>query len=132
MTIPFFDSNPEIVNELRAMDHNTKEYRKLMQKVLLDIGGPVILIKTLKTTDGGMDLRKSYLRNMIITGVFLLSLFIWIAVTVALTGGRDIGQFNESDKAIFIIFIAAELGSVIMAIFFLFVVSACCCRVYPS
>ena len=34
MTVPFFDSNPEIVNELRAMNHDTKEYKKLLKKIL--------------------------------------------------------------------------------------------------
>jgi hypothetical protein len=70
MTLPFFDSNPEIVNELRAMDHNTREYKKILQKVLQEIGGVIYLFNNLKTTDDGNRFRRKYFHNLIAAGTF--------------------------------------------------------------
>lgn len=120
MTVPFFDSNPEIVNELRVMDHNTKEYKKILRKVLLEIGGVVYLFNYLKTTDDGNRFRRKYFHHLIATGAFLISLFVWIIVAVVLTGGKDTNQFNGTDIAFFMGFIVIEIASITLAMFFAF------------
>jgi hypothetical protein len=120
MTVPFFDANPGIVSELRSMDHDSKDYKKLLQKILLEIGGMVYLFNYLKTTDEGNRLRRKYFHCLIAAGAFIISMFIWIIVAMLLTGGREIEQFTSIDIAFFIGFLVIEIASVFLAMFFAF------------
>jgi hypothetical protein len=114
MTVPFFDSNPGLVNELRAMDHNSKEYKKLLRKVLLEMGGMVYLFNYLKSTDEGNSYRKKYFRNLIVTGSLIITMFVWIAIAWLLTGGKDTDQFTGTDMALFIGFITIEIANIVI------------------
>lgn len=120
MNVPFLDSNPEIAYELSTMDHNSKEYKKILQKVLIEIGGPICLFNYLKTTDEGNRFRKKYLRNFVITVLLLISLFIWIFIAVYLTDGKEIDQFAGSDIVIFIGFVVIEIASIFIAMIYAF------------
>lgn len=120
MAIPFFDANPKIVGQLREMDHSTREYKKYLRKVFLEMGGVVFLFKALKETPGGDKIRKKYIRNLITAGAFIFSMFVWIFVAYLLIGGREPHQFTETDKFIFINFIIFEIASVILSILFAF------------
>lgn len=120
MNVPFFDFNPEIVSELRGKDHHSKAYKKLLQKVLIEIGGPVYLLNNLKTTEDGDRLRKKYFQQLIVSGVFIIAMFVWIVLALVLIGDKEIDQFVGSDIAIFIGFIAIECISVFLALFFAF------------
>jgi hypothetical protein len=120
MAIPFFDSNPQIVSELKTMDHGTREYKKLLQKVLMEIGGFTFLLNHLKTTEDGNRLRRKYFHNLIAAGAFIIAMFVWIFVAVILTGGKDLDQFSGSDMAFFIGFLVIEIASIFGAMFFAF------------
>ncbi len=115
MSVPFFDNNPEIVRELRAMDHSTKEYRKNLQKVMMEIGGPFLLLPHLKETEEGKQLRKAYFRQLIFTVVFLVAMFVWIPVAYLLVGGREPEQFIGTDSLVMAGLIALEVASLILA-----------------
>lgn len=120
MNVPFFDSNPEIVSELSAMDHRSKAYKKHLRKVLLEIGGPVSMLNILKEDSQGAVLRKQYFRNLLYSGLFLILMFVWILAGVALIGDKEIYQFNSPEMVIFIAFVVIELITVFLALFFAF------------
>lgn len=120
MTIPFFDSNLEILNELRAMDHNSKEYKKLLPKILLEIGGMPFLFNSLKTKDDGKLLVKKYYNNLAATGSFITLMFICIIFVYIITGGKDTNQFNISDVAFFVGGIIFVIVSCILTMVFAF------------
>lgn len=120
MTVPFFDSNPEIVNELKAMDHSTKEYKKQLRKVFQEIGGLIYLFNNLKTTDDGKRFRRKYVHHLIATGAFIISMFVWIILAAILIGDKEFDQFNIADIAFFIGFISFEIVSVFFGLFIAF------------
>jgi len=118
MTVPFLEANPVIVNELRAMDHSTKEYKKLLPKVLRDIGGIVNLFKYLKEIEAGNRLRKQYNYNFLAMGGCIISLFIWFIAMVYLTGRGESFLLNAFYLVILIWFILSEIVSLFFVFFF--------------
>lgn len=120
MSVPFFESNPQIVDELRGMNHNSKEYKKHLRKVLLEMGGMVYLFNYLKSTEEGNVYRKKYFRNLIFTGSLIITMFVWIAIVWILTGGKDTDQFTGSDLALFIGFITVEIANIALMMFLAF------------
>lgn len=120
MSVSFFDSNPGIVDELRAMDHDTREYKKQLRKVLMEIGGVGVVFSHLKTSDEGNRIRRKYFHQLIAAGAFLVGMFIWIVVAVVLTGGKEIDRFSDADAAFFIGFIVMEIASITLSMLFAF------------
>lgn len=120
MNIPFLDSNPEILKELKAMDHQSRDYRKTLRKVFLEIGGPAYLLTSLKATEEGNRLRRKYYRSLAIGGAFLLLMFLLIPIAVLLTGGREISQFNSGEQLLFIGFIILEAIAIVLTLVFSF------------
>ena len=59
--------------------------------------------------------RKYFIPTIIATAL----MFVWIFVTVALTGGREISDFTDIDKMIFVGFLVVELLTVASIIFFI-------------
>lgn len=58
-------------------------------------------------------MNKENIKYFIPTIIATALMFVWIFVTVALTGGREISDFNDTDKKIFAIFIIVELLTLI-------------------
>ncbi len=63
-------------------------------------------------------MKKRPVNNLLITIVLGALLFVWIFITVALTGGREISEFTRTDKFIIAFFGAVELITVIMCFVF--------------
>ncbi len=59
--------------------------------------------------------RKYFIPTIIATALMI----VWIFVTVALTGGREISDFTDTDKMIFVGFLVVELLTVASIIFFI-------------
>lgn len=116
MRVPFFDLNPVIVQEMREKDHHTREYRKLIQKMLFEIGGPAYLLKVLKTSDGGNQHRRKYFRHLILTGSLVLLMFVWLLIAVLLTGGRDTDQLLPTDIPWLIAFIVVIVANMVLVL----------------
>ena len=62
-----------------------------------------------------MNEKKKYLILTAICGGFM---FLWIFLTMALTGGRDMQEFTDLDKKIFFGFLILEVITVILTFFF--------------
>ena len=119
MIIPFFDLYPYILRELRSMDHESKEYRRNLHKVMMEIGGFRILLNYLKMSDEGVNIRRHYLRNLVVISAMIFAMLVNIGVTVILTEGKDLNQFNNSDNTVFIVFIFAT----VVLIFFMIILA---------
>ncbi len=59
--------------------------------------------------------RKYFIPTIIATAL----MFVWIFVTVALTGGREISDFTDTDKKIFTVFMVLELLTVASIVIFI-------------
>lgn len=46
----------------------------------------------------------------------IVAMFLWIFVAVVLTGGRDVGEFTETDKVIMTVFAVVEIATVILTL----------------
>ena len=64
-------------------------------------------------------MNKENKKYLIPTLVAVVLMFVWIFVTVALTGGREISDFTDTDKMIFVGFLVVELLTVTAIIFFI-------------
>jgi hypothetical protein len=120
MGIPFFDSNPAIVDELRAMDHGSRAYRKTLQKVLLEIGGLPNLFTALKASPEGDRIRRKYIRQIIVACILILSMFLWIGIAALLVGDAWDQPIVGVQVGYFVVFLAFEIASVSLAMVFAF------------
>ena len=64
-------------------------------------------------------MNKENRKYFIPTIIAIALMFVWIFVTVALTGGREISDFSDMDKAIFAGFIVVELLTLAPVIIFI-------------
>ena len=65
-----------------------------------------------------MDLTQKGKKYWILTLVFLSLLVVWLLIAVALTGGREIGEFTDADKKILLVFAVAEVVTLTLAFVF--------------
>jgi len=115
MTIPFFESNQKMLEELRIMDHNTKEYKKTIQKIFIDIGGISNLFEYLKSTEDGERSKKKYFRYLISLVILIVLFFALIIVSAALTSGADTNNLTGFETSVtigFLILFIAWLVSI--------------------
>ncbi len=63
-------------------------------------------------------MKKQPVNNLLITIILAALMFVWIFITVALTGGRETSDFTQTDKIIFACFVAVELLTVIFTFVF--------------
>lgn len=110
MAIEFFDTNKGIVNELKGINHSSKEGKKLLRKVFIEMGGMPILFSHLKESPDGNRIRKKYYTNLILIVIVFVLMFALIFAAFALTGGKDIPEFNFSESIVFGIFVFTELA----------------------
>lgn len=120
MTIPYFDANPEIIEQLRENDYKSKEYKKLRQKFFIDIGGMGVLLRFLKTTDIGNSLRKKYFKNVYFIAASFLAVFVWLILAILFIGDKEPNQFLPAEMVLFIGFIILEMASVVVIFLFIF------------
>ena len=65
-----------------------------------------------------LKLPKRYWVYISIMAAFLILMFLNIFLTLALTGGKEISEFTETDRNIFLVFIISELIFLILAFVF--------------
>ncbi|MBQ3183931.1 MAG: hypothetical protein IJB57_09725 [Clostridia bacterium] len=63
-------------------------------------------------------MKKRPVNNLLITVILGALLFVWIFITVALTGGREISEFTRTDKVIFACFGGVEILTLILCFVF--------------
>lgn len=91
MSIPFFEANPQVVHDLRAMDHKSKEYKKLMRKILFEVGGLPVLFNHLKSSLEGKSFCIRYLRSVLLVVSIIVLLLVVLVVTIFLaTSNGDV------------------------------------------
>lgn len=120
MNIPFFEANPTILDELRAMDHGSRDYRKTLRKIMMEIGGPYVLLNLLKERAETVRYRRQYFVRFALTGVCMLAMFAWIFVAVAVIGDKEIAQFGATETAVFAAFLIAEVLTIGAEFYFAF------------
>ena len=120
MTIPFFDANPEIVHELRAMDHTAKAYKKYMQKTLLEIGGLGNLFQNLKASEEGERLRKKYFYSLTAMAACIIFVFIWAFLSVFLANGLDTEHPAGTDMILLAGSLVLDAAGIALTLFFSF------------
>lgn len=76
--------------------------------------------KNIKFMEGIVN--KGNKKYLIPTLIAVALMFVWIFITVFLTGGREISQFNDTDRIIFAVFLVAELLT--LAFIVIFVIKA--------
>ncbi|MBQ4561221.1 MAG: hypothetical protein IJA55_02680 [Clostridia bacterium] len=63
-------------------------------------------------------MKKQPVSNLLITIILVVLMFVWIFITVALTGGREISDFTRTDKVIFACFGGVEILTLILCFVF--------------
>lgn len=63
-------------------------------------------------------MKKQPISNLLITIILGALMLVWIFVTVALTGGREMNEFTHTDKIIFTCFVITEILTVIFIFIF--------------
>ena len=121
MDIRFFDLNLQIVYEIRNMDHSSKEYKQAIKNLLINLREPKFLFnRYLKDNNGEEAIQKKYIKNLVVVGILMVLSFAWIFITVALTSGKEIYQFNHTEIIIFFCFILIEIITATLMFFFAF------------
>jgi hypothetical protein len=121
MRILAFDENPDEIRELRSIDHNSKEYKSKIKKYVARIGLMNLVTKSLLNENvKEKQLQWKYKKNLLIILLHIVLMFALIFITVALTGEKELYQFNQQDICIFITFILVELASAVSMFVFAF------------
>ena len=63
-------------------------------------------------------MRSNTKRSLIAMFICIAAMFVWIFLTVLLTGGKEIHEFNDTDIVVFISFIVAEILTILLLFIF--------------